>query len=203
MCWKQFGRQNIQGRDRARSRLAGTNGPELEAVAGKGYRASAVSVAGIGWQGRQGINPNVHCAPALARIGLFRAAGAESLEDFGQLVAQEYGHDGRRRLMRAQAMVICGAGHGCPQKTAKLVHGANHGRTENQEYGIGVGCFARIKQAAQLAVAQGIVDMLARTVDAAEGLFVQQAFQAIMLGHIAQRGQIGRASCRERMSFLV
>ncbi len=90
--------------------------------------------------------------------------------------------------MRAQAMVICGAGHGCPQKTAKLVHGANHGRTENQEYGIGVGCFARIKQAAQLAVAQGIVDMLARTVDAAEGLFVQQAFQAIMLGHIAQRG---------------
>ncbi len=54
--------------------------------------------------------------------------------------------------------------------------------------GIGVRRFARVKQRAQLGVANGIIDVLARTVDAAEGLFMQQALQAVAFGHIAQGG---------------
>ena len=85
-------------------------------------------------------------------------------------------------------MVVAGAGHRGPQQAAVLVDGADHGRAEDKELGVGVRGRAGIEKAAQLAVADGVVHVLARTVDPVEGLFVQQALEAVAFGHVAQGG---------------
>ena len=183
-----IGHHGVERGDGTGGGLAGAHGPEFKAVAGKGHGAGAVAVAGVRGQGRQGIHPHIHDPSAFAVGRVTDASGPESLKDLGELIAQKDGHDGRRGLMRAQTVIVAGAGHSGPQQAAELMHGADHGRAENQELGIGVRGFAGIKKRAQLRVADGIIDVLARAVDAAEGFFVQQAFQAVALGHVAQGG---------------
>jgi hypothetical protein len=87
-----------------------------------------------------------------------------------------------------KAVVVGGGGHGGAQQRPILVQGADGGGTEHQELGVGVRGIARIKQAAQLGIADGVVEVLARAVDAGKGLLVQQADHAVALGHAAQGG---------------
>ena len=62
---------------------------------------------------------------------------------------------------------------------------ASNGGAEYEELGVLVRGVAGIEQAAQFGVADGVVEVLARTVDARERLFVQQAEHAVALCHAA------------------
>ena len=62
------------------------------------------------------------------------------------------------------------------------VDGPDHRRAEHKELHVGVWRLAGFEQVAQLA-ADRPVDVLARAVDAREGLLVQQAGHAVLLRH--------------------
>ena len=185
---QRVGHDGVQGRDGTGSGLAGAQGAELETVTREGDGAGAVAVAGVRGQGRQGIHAHVHDTAALAVGGIVDTAGTEGFEHFRQLVAQEDGHDGRRGFVGAQTVVVAGAGHSGTQQAAELVHGTDHGRTEHQELGVGVRGLAGVEQRAQFGITDGVVHVLARAVDAVEGLFVQQALEPVTFGHVAQGG---------------
>ena len=72
------------------------------------------------------------------------------------------------------------------QDAGVLVHGPDDGAAEHQELGVVVRRVAGIQQVALGAVAEREVDVFARAVDAGEGLLVQQADQAVLLGHPLQ-----------------
>ena len=66
------------------------------------------------------------------------------------------------------------------------VNGPDHGRAEHEELHVGVGRLARLEKIAEFAPDRP-VDVLARAIDAREGLLVQQAGHAILLRHPRQR----------------
>ena len=66
------------------------------------------------------------------------------------------------------------------------MHGAHQGAHKDQELGIGMGRVAGIKEGSQLGIAHRVVQVLAGSVDAVEGLFMEQALEAVALGHVAQ-----------------
>ena len=100
-------------------------------------------------------------------------------------------------------MVIGGCGHGGAQHGAVLVQGADGGGAEDQELGVVVRGVARIVQAAQLGVADGIVQVLARAVDAGKGLLVQQADHAVAFGHAAHGGHDHLVVVRGQVALLI
>ena len=161
----------------------GANGTELEAVAGKGKRAGTVTVARIHRQRRQGVNADIHDA------FLFRALDLtflDLLEDVSQLLANIGTYDGRRSLIGAKTMVVGGGSDGSAQQRAVLMQGAEGGSAEYQKLSIGMRGVTRIEQAAEFGISDRVVEMLAGTVDAGKGLFMQQAGHAIAFGHGAQ-----------------
>ncbi len=157
---------------------------ELEAVAGEGERAGAVTVARIGRQDRQRVDADDHAALALRRR---RRTLGDLLEHVGELVAEEDRDDRRRRLVGAEAVVVGGRGHRHPQQARELVHGADHRGAEHQELRVLVRRVAGHQQAAELRVAQREVDVLARSVDTGERLLVEQALHAVLLGDGLER----------------
>ena len=91
------------------------------------------------------------------------------------------------RFVGAQAVIVAGRGDGGAQEAGVLVHGANDGAAEHQELRVVVRRLARIEQVALGRVAEREVDVLARAVHAREGLLVQQADQAVLLGDLLER----------------
>ena len=102
----------------------------------------------------------------------------------GELVAQEHGDDGRRGLLGPQAVVIARDGHGAPQQLLVLVHALEEGRQEQEEPGVLAGGGAGLEEVQPRIGAQGPVVVLAGTVDAGEGLLMEQAHHAVLGGHI-------------------
>ena len=83
------------------------------------------------------------------------------------------------------------------------MHGPDHGRAEDQEFGVGVRGFAGIKERAELRIADGVIDVLARAVDARKGLFVQQALEPVALGNVAQGGHDDVVMIHRQVAHLV
>ena len=111
-------------------RLAGAEGPELELVAGEGERARPVAVAAVLRQARQDRGAQVHQLARRARGG---GAAAIASNDVLELGAEEDRDDRRRRLVRAEPVVLAGAGDRRPQQLLVLVHGHDDGGREEQE----------------------------------------------------------------------
>ena len=62
----------------------------------------------------------------------------ELLDDVHELRAQEDGHDRRRRLVGAQAVVVARVGDGRAQQVRVHVDAADDGQQERQELGVGM-----------------------------------------------------------------
>ena len=69
----------------------------------------------------------------LAVVGSFLLNG---LQNFAQIGAQEHGHDGGRRLVGAQPVIVAGGGHGNPQQILVFIHSLDHRAQEQQELGV-------------------------------------------------------------------
>ena len=163
-----------------RDALIRRHGAELELVARERERARPVAVAGVARQLRQHGRTRVEDA---ARLGALRAALLELLEDVGEHVAEEHRDDGRRRFVRAEAMVVARAGDRRTEQALELVHGAEHGGAEDQELHVVVRRVAGIEQVGARVVAHAPVEVLAAAVDAGERLLVEQARQAVLRRH--------------------
>ena len=92
-------------------------------------------------------------------------------------------------------------------RAAVLVDCPNNRRAEDEELHVGVRRVAGVQEVALAGAAQRPVDVLARAVDAGEGLLVQQAGHAVLLRHAAERdhdellvvgGDVGRLEDRAR-----
>ena len=94
------------------------------------------------------------------------------LDDLGKLVAQEDGHNRRRSLIGAQTMIVAGRGNGGTQELLIVIDGLDHRGEEDDELQVVERGVARIEQILGLGAKRPVI-VLARTVDALEGLLVQ------------------------------
>ncbi len=114
--------------------------------------------------------------PDFVRLGAARLL--DLLEDVGQLVAEEDRDDRRRRFVRAEAMVVAGAGNRVAEQPLELVDGAEHGAAEHEELHVLVRRLARVEQVVAEVVAHAPVEVFAGAVDAGERLLMEQAREA-------------------------
>ena len=167
----------------------GARHAELELVAGEGERARAVAVSVVLQEVREHGHAQIHCHALGGRVLL---VGDERIHDGAQLVAQEDGHDRRRGLVGAQAMVVAGRRHGHAQELLVIVDRLDDARQKHEEAQILHRVLARIEQVL-LARGNCPVVVLARAVDALEGLFMLQADKAVVAGeklHLLHREQV-------------
>jgi hypothetical protein len=113
-------------------------------------------------------------------FGRFRAAFFDLLEDVGEHVAEEDRDDRRRRLVRAEAVIVAGAGDRRPQQALPLVDRTHDRRAEDQELHVVVRVRARTQQVVPLVVAHRPVQVLPRSVDAGERLLVHQTREPVL-----------------------
>ena len=102
----------------------------------------------------------------------------DHLDDLGELVAQEDGHDRRRRLVGTQAMIVAAARGTGAQEVLVLVHGLDHGGEEDDELQVLQRRVAGLEQVL-VGGAERPVVVLAASVYALERLLVQQAHQIV------------------------
>ena len=162
--------------------LGGARRAELELVAGEGERGGAVAVGRVARKRRQRVHADLQLRASARGPGGSRLDG---LHHGVQLVAEEDGEDGGRRLVRAEAMVVAGAGGGRAQEVGVQVDRADDGQQHGEEDRVLLRVRARLQQVAP-AVGDGPVAVLAAAVDAGERLLVQQALHAVALGRAAQ-----------------
>ena len=151
----------------------------------EGEGAGAVAIARVGRQGGQGVHAHVHEALA-RRAG--DVAHAELFEHVGELVAEEQGHDGGRGFVAAEAAVVGSGAHRSAQEARMAVQGADDRAQEDEELGVLVRIVAGSEEVAHLGAADGVVQVLARAVDAVEGFFVQQAGHTVTARRLAEHG---------------
>ena len=114
-----LGHDGVENDVRPGDGQVGPEHPELEFVAGERKRRGAVAVGGILREPRQDMHPDLHDLLVLLAV---RRAGFDRLEDSGEVVAEEHGHDGRRRLIRTEPVIVARARHRHPQQILVFVH---------------------------------------------------------------------------------
>ena len=117
--------------------------------------------------------------PFSVRLGL---ALSRVVDDVGEHVAEEDRDDRRRGFVGAQAVIVAGRRDRRPQQVGVHVHGADDRAQEHQELRVGVRVLLRVEQVDAGVGGHRPVVVLARAVDAGEGLFVQQRLQAVAAG---------------------
>ena len=165
---------------RPRQREGRADHAELELVARKGEGRGAVAVRRVLGDDGQRIDAQLHHLAVGARVRLFLF---ERGEDGFQLFAYKHGDDGGRRFVGAQAVVVARAGHGKAQKILMVVDRLDDRHQKQHELAVFGGRFAGVEQVEPRIRAHRPVVVLARTVDALKGLFVQQAHQAVAARH--------------------
>ena len=173
---QRLGHRRVQHRVAIREVHLAARHAELELVAREGKRRGAVAVRVVDEEVRQGLDAQVHVGVLGARVLL---AVDQRLDHVPQLVAQEDGDDGRRRLVGAQAVVVARTGHRRAQDVLVVVHGLDRGREKHQEAQVAHGGFARVEQVHPVGGNRPVV-VLAAAVDALEGLLVLQADQSVV-----------------------
>ncbi len=119
-----------------------------------------------------GQNVGAHAHLGLAAAGK-NGVVFDGLQDLVQLVTDENGDDGGRRLVAAQTVVIACRGDGDAQDFLILVHRCNNCQQENQELQVFRRRPAGVEQVLACIRADGPVVVLAGAVDPLEGLLVQ------------------------------
>ena len=159
----------------------GARHTELEFVAGKGEGRGAVAVGRVLGEARQRVHADLHQLSFLAAVGRLVNNRVEDLLD---LVADVHRNDRRRRLVRAEAVIVCGRRHADAQHILIVIHGLNDRAQEQQELRVFRRCLAGLKQVHAGVRDQRPVIVLAGAVDAGKRLFMQQADHAVARGHL-------------------
>ena len=120
----------------------------------------------------------------IALVGLIFAGIDDAFDDLVELVAQEDGNNRRRCLVGAQTVIVARAGHSHTHQILIVIHCGDDGAEEYEELGVFTGGIAGVQQVDAGIGAQGIVVVLAASVDALEGFFVQQAHHAMAVGYL-------------------
>ena len=162
-------------------RVVGAHHAELELVAREGKGRGAVAIRRVAVEARQHIRAQAQALLFGPFIGAVRFDGLQHCRKF---FPEEHGHDGRGRLVGAKAVVVSGRGHAHAQQALILVHGLDDGDQKEQELGVFIGRFARAQQVDPLVGRHGPVVVLAAAIDAGKGLFMQQADQIVLSGHL-------------------
>ena len=110
-----------------------------------------------------------------------------SVEQFGQLGADEGGNDGRRCLVGPQTVVVSGTGNGRAQHIGVLVDGGDRVDEEGQEAQVGLGIDAGLQEVDAGVRAQGPVVVLAGTIQAGKRLLVEEHPEVVALCHALQQ----------------
>ena len=119
-------------------------------------------------------------------------AGHETLDDARQLVAQKDGHDGRRRLVRPEAMVVAAGCRRHAQQVLVIVDRLDNAGQDDSELQVVLGRIARVEEILGFGPERPVV-MLARSVDALEGLLVLEADEVVVRceqAHLLHREQV-------------
>ncbi len=95
---------------------------------------------------------------------------------------RKIGHDRRRRLVRAEAVVLAGVGDARAEDVRVDVDRPDDRQEEGEELGVGVRVVARVEQVLPVVRAHRPVVVLARAVDAGERLLVDEEHQAVLRG---------------------
>ena len=178
-------------------RRAGADGPKLELVAGEGEGAGAVAVAAVSRDLGQRVGAQIELPALLGGPGV---AAIELIEDVVEHLPEVDGDDGRRRLVGSEAVVVAGAGDGGAKQVGVHVDGPNHRHEEHEELHVGVGFLTRVEEVHPGVGRDRPVVVLARAVDAGEGLLVEQAHEPVMRGappqhvhheHLVVGGDVG------------
>ena len=155
-----------------------TQRTELELVAGESKRRSTVAVGGVLRNRRKNSSAQIHLG--LVNVGVLRT-GLDGIKDRLQLIADEHGDDSRRRLVRAQTVIVaCGCNRDAEQILI-LVNSLDNSGQEQDELGVLARVLARLKQVLAPIGGNGPVVVLAGAVYALERLLMQQAGEAMLL----------------------
>ena len=103
----------------------GAQHAELKLVAGEGKGGGAVAVGGVLGEAGQDMDPDLHVL--LILLARSRRRFSMASKNRGQLIAQEHGDDGGRRLVGAQPVVVARAGNGDTQQILVFVHRLDDG----------------------------------------------------------------------------
>ena len=155
---------------------AGTRHAEFELVAREGEGARTVAVGRVALEVRQHVNAEVELLAQRMRGGFARG---KRVDDARKLIAQEDRDNGRRSLVRAQAMVVSAARNAHAQQVLIIVDRFDDAGEEYDELQVRLRRVARVEQVLILG-AEAPVVMLARAVNAFKRLFMLQAHEAMV-----------------------
>ena len=161
-----------------------TYGTELKAVACEGEWRGAVTIGVIDQQFRN--LRDIHLQTLLASHGedVIYIGLLDMIEEFAHLLTQERADDGRRCLVGAQTMGVGGTHDRGLQQTVVLIDTHQGLNDEGSEAQVSLRRLTRGVQQDAVVSAQRPVVVLTRTVDACEGLFVQQHTETVLTSHL-------------------
>ena len=122
------------------------------------------------------MNAQLHDGFPRTVVGLVILYG---VEDGGQLVAEEHGNDGRRRLVRAETVIVARRRNGEAEQVLIIIHRFDDGAEEQKKLRVFIGCFARRQQIDAGIGRHRPVVVLSGAVDTGEGLLMQQTNQTV------------------------
>ena len=111
----------------------------------------------------------------------------DGIDDALKLGAEEDGDDSRGRFLRAETVIVAREGDGAAQKLLILIHALDERGEHQQEHGVLARRLAGGEEVFASVGRERPVNVLARAVDAREGLFVQQAHKVVALGDLFHR----------------
>ena len=180
---ERFGNRRIEDDVRACAGLRRTRRAELEFVAREGEWTRAVAVGRVAGKLGQNVRADFDVPAVLARL---RLAALDLLYDVRELFAQIHRDNRRRSFVRAQAVVVARASNGRAQQVGMAVYRFDNRAQSREEYRVLVRVLAGVEKV-RLADRNRPVVVLARTVDARKGLFVQQTREAVLVGNAFER----------------
>ena len=179
-----LGHDRIERHVRPGDRLRRAGHTELELVARERERRRAVAVGRV--LRKPGQHAHAHLEGLLFAADEFLLVG-DGLQNGVKLVADVDGHDGRRGLVRAEAVVVAGPGDRHAQKILIVVDGLQHRAQKQQKLRVLPRRVARLEKILAGIRRERPVVVLAGAVHAGEGLFVQKALHAVLAGDAAHQ----------------
>ena len=120
-----------------------TDCSEFKTISGESKRRSTVAVGGVLRDRRKNSSAQIHLG--LVNVGVLRT-GLDGIKDRLQLIADEHGDDSRRRLVRAQTVIVaCGCNRDAEQILI-LVNSLDNSGQEQDELGVLARVLARLEQ---------------------------------------------------------
>ena len=120
----------------------------------------------------------------LVNVGVV-LAGLDRIQNSLQLVADEHGDDRRRRLVRAQTVIVAGRSDGNAEQILIFVNSLDNGGQKQDELAVFARVLARLEQVLACIGGNRPVVVLAGTIYAFKRLLMQQAGEAVLLCHRA------------------